>query len=61
MALLQVVHVLIAAKDRKPFGGHSDVIRLRLGATEQTVSASGMCKRDAAAEAIKKAIDDGWF
>lgn len=65
MALLQVDHVLIAAKDRKPFHGHAHVIRLRRGATEETVSASGNSKCEAAAEAIKKAIkkaiDDGWF
>lgn len=61
LALIQVHHIRLAAPDRKHFSGNTDVVQLRWGATEQTVSASGMSKRDAAAEAIKKAIDDGWF
>lgn len=61
-ALVQVNHIQVtAATARQVFEGRRHVVRLRRGATEETVSASGHSKSEAAMEAMKKAIDDGWF
>lgn len=37
------------------------VVRLRLGASEKTVSGSGVDKRSAVADAFSQAIFNGWF